>query len=86
MIGDHMTKSTSWSFSGVFCHRATCEVRKKRLTSPSEAASYKQSIVLTRSASVPFEKQNHLKLFTVTSIRVRIKAFLIERVCSKFQI
>ena len=85
MIGDHMTKSTSWSFSGVFCHLATCEVRK-RLTSPSEAASHKQSIVLTRSASVPFEKQNHLKLFTITSIRVRIKGFFIELVCSKFQI
>ena len=29
MIGDHMTKSTSWSFSGVFCHLATYEVRKE---------------------------------------------------------
>ena len=27
---------------------------------------------------MPFEKQNHLKLFTITSIRVRIKAFFYQ--------
>ena len=72
-------------------HNAMC-LSNYPLTSGSATVTsslVKQSIALTRSASVPFkkQKQNHLNIITINSIGERIKRlFFIELVCSKSKI